>query len=103
MESPIGKSGRARGYRLDACGTDGKDLSKVMVVLPGGSRVPLSEFDAAEFTARYEALVGATERVAGERIGSVTVDQLKLLVWLLLWKAGALDGDMRVRPVKDWL
>lgn len=58
---------------------------------------------AADTAALRQRVLGLAGSAVGIQIDALTAGQVRALVALLLWKAGALDRNGAVRPLADWL
>lgn len=56
--------------------------------------------DAAQLRQQVLTLANSA---AGVRVDALTAPQVRALVSLLLWQAGALNKDGTVRPLADWI
>jgi hypothetical protein len=58
----------------------------------------------ADATALRQQVLGIAQGTVGMRIDATfTAAQLKALLAILLWKAGALDRTGAIRPLADWI
>lgn len=53
-------------------------------------------------TALRQAIRAQLQSTAGVRVDELLVGQLRALVAYLLWREGAIDADMRIRPIGEW-
>ena len=56
--------------------------------------------DAAALRQR---VVNVAQSAAGVSVDQLTAPQVRSLVALLLWKAGALDNEEKVKPIGEWV
>jgi hypothetical protein len=50
-----------------------------------------------------DAVKAVAETTAGVAINDLTAQQVKALVAILLWQAGAIDAELKVRPLGEWV
>lgn len=58
--------------------------------------------EAADTQALRQALRTRLQSAVGVQVDDLLVGQLRALVAYLLWREGALDADLRVRPLSEW-
>lgn len=66
-------------------------------------------YDAAQATAQTEAnalrtrVVNLAQTAVGVQIDALTAGQVRALVAILLWKAGAIDSAGAIKPLGQWV
>lgn len=69
----------------------------------------IAAFDAAAATAQTEAnalrtrVVNLAQSAVGVQIDALTAGQVRALVTILLWKAGAVDKTGAIKPLNTWV
>lgn len=57
----------------------------------------------ADASALRTGILAQANTAVGVTYASVTAPMVKALVWILLWRIGALNKDLTVRPLADWV
>ena len=56
----------------------------------------------AAAAAARDAVKAIAQSAVGVAVNDLTTQQLKSMVAVLLWKAGAVDSDLTIKPLGEW-
>ena len=64
---------------------------------------PAETAQKADAATLRQGILSAAQAAVGVPYLGVTNAMLKALLWVLLWKAGALNKDLTVKPLGEWV
>lgn len=83
----------------------GFDQYQAQIEAVVATHVPQAEYFQSEIDAAAlrEAIKATAQSAVGETLDNLTQAQLKALVAILLWKAGAVANDLTILPLGQWV
>lgn len=97
------------GWIADANGTDGADPSKfILVNETTGEQIPVATIVdyptwVKQQGTKRQAIIDIGQNIVGADVRELTATQQKILLGLLALRAGAIDANLDIRPLGEWM